>query len=372
MKILEIFGAPISHGGQESFVMETVGHMDRSGLEIDLLTPYYCDNELYRGTVAGWGGSITALGLDFAPGKSRRLIYKPLKDYLSTHRYDTVHIHSGSISVLVYAAMAARKAGVKRILVHSHAAGSVKNIKYKVLKAVSAPFMRRYPTDWLACSAEAGEWKYPQDILEGSMIILPNGVDPERFSCDPNVRERMRAQLGIEEDAPVIGQVGRLAYPKNQLFTLEVFAGYVRTCDDPSRPRLILVGDGEDRAQIEARISGLGLQDRVILTGSVDNVPDWLQAMDAAVMPSFFEGFPIVAVECQAAGLPVLMSDTITDRAAITDGAVYLPLSDTQAWIDGLKAAVAAGRTQDPAAALRQAGLDVGTVAASLRDIYLK
>ena len=71
VRVLEVFGEPISNGGQESFVINIVQHINHEHLAIDMLTPYYCDNSYYEDIVKSFGGTIYTFGLSFEPGKSR-------------------------------------------------------------------------------------------------------------------------------------------------------------------------------------------------------------------------------------------------------------------------------------------------------------
>ena len=134
MRILESFGEPIADGGQETFVFSVLEKMDLSGLEIDCLTAYDCRSKRYRTLVEEKGGKIYSLHLPFAPGKSRNNIARPFRAFLKKHSYDIVHIHSGSISVLAIMASVADKAGVKKVIVHSHATGDKDSLKHKILR----------------------------------------------------------------------------------------------------------------------------------------------------------------------------------------------------------------------------------------------
>ena len=141
MRVLEITGEPISSGGQEMFIINVLRHINMEGLRIDLLTPYYCDNDVYRNDVEKRGGKVTCLELPFNPGGFRSNIIKPLFYYLKTNRYDVVHIHSGSITVLSISSLIAWFCGVKKIIVHSHSTGTSKNLKYLLTKFFSVPWL---------------------------------------------------------------------------------------------------------------------------------------------------------------------------------------------------------------------------------------
>lgn len=340
MRILEAFGEPISYGGQESFVINVIDNMDRTGLEIDLLSPYYCDNVDIVGKIRHYGGEVYALGCDFRPGRNRNNTVEPIRRFLATHTYDVIHIHSGSNSMLAIFARLAAEDGIHRIIVHSHCTGKT-GLKHSMSKSATEKSLRKYPTVYCACSREAGEWRFPEDICRNELIIINNGIDVERFRYDESVRTRMRSALGLSDDTVLIGCVGRLTYQKNQEFLLEVMeAVRKKTAADDSGAaadyRLILIGDGEDRKHLEVRAKDMGLKDSVIFTGTVDNVQDYLQAMDVAALPSRYEGLSISAIEAQAAGLEILASDAIPESASVTGGVSFLPADERGKWAEAI------------------------------------
>lgn len=331
MKILEAFGEPISYGGQEAFVMNALPHIDSSDMEIDLLSPYYCDNYSVVRKVNERGGEVFTLNCRFAPGKMRNTEAGPIRQFLHSHQYDVIHVHSGSNSMLAMYARLAHKAGIPRIIVHSHCTGQ-HGWKHSVSKALTAFSLHRYPSEYCACSKEAGEWRFPADICKSRLIIINNGIDISRFRYNENLRDRMRSQLGLSDDTVLIGSVGRLTYQKNQAFLIDTLE-YIKSHNKHAGEyRLILVGEGEDRIILENKAKKSGLEQEVIFTGAVDDVTPYLQAMDVAAMPSRYEGLAIAAIEAQTAGLEIIVSDTIPQAAAVTDNVIFLPPDNAEHW----------------------------------------
>ena len=214
MKVLEVFGEPILSGGQEAFVFEILKNINMKNLHIDCLTAYEWGNESYRQIVKEHGGAAYELGIPFQPGKSRMNIADPFRKFLKNHTYDVVHIHSGSISALAVMASVADKAGVKKVIVHSHCTGDNDNLKHKVLRFMASFSMSKHVTTYCACSKEAAEWKFVSRYARQACIIK-NGIDTERFAFNPNKRKEYRKKLGINEDCFVVGHVGRFSYQKN-------------------------------------------------------------------------------------------------------------------------------------------------------------
>ena len=332
MKILEAFGEPLSYGGQEAFFMNALPHIDSRDMEIDLLSPYYCDNESIVRKVNERGGTVFTLNCRFAPGRVRATEIGPIRDFLRSHQYDVIHIHSSSSSMLAIYALLAHQAGIPLIIVHSHCTGRY-NWKHVMIKAATALILRRCPDEYCACSQEAGEWRFPVDICRKRLIVINNGIDISRFRYDENTRRKVRAELGIDDNTVLIGSVGRLTYQKNQAFLIDILED-IRSRDQyADEYKLILVGEGEDRHILESKAENAGLEQDVIFTGAVDDVAPYLQAMDVAAMPSRYEGLAIAAIEAQAAGLEIIVSDAIPQAAAVTDSVTFLPISDTERWV---------------------------------------
>lgn len=332
MKILEAFGEPIADGGQESFVFGVIDKMDMAHFHIDCLTAYDCRNERYRSIIEEKGGKIYSLNLPFAPGKSRRNIRKPFASFLNEHKYDIVHIHSGSISVLSIMAEVADKLGVEKVIVHSHCTGEIDNLKHKFLRYLASLSMRKHVDLYCACSKAAAEWKFESRYARNALIIK-NGIDIEKFSFSAKRRDEWRLKLGYSDNCVVLGHVGRFCYQKNQSFLIELMTKLNNTDLDY---RLLLVGDGEDRNILENLIKERNLEGKVILAGSVHNVEDYLQAMDIFLFPSLFEGLGIVVIEAQAAGLPVITSDAVPEDALCSDVMSRIPL-DIKMWTEKIE-----------------------------------
>lgn len=366
MKVLEVFGEPISHGGQEAFVFSVLDKMDMTDLKIDFFTPYYSDNPRYEDMIRLKNGTLFAGNLDFSPGGSRRNIISPLKAILRDGKYDVVHIHSGSISVLSLAARAAKKMGVNKVIVHSHADGISKNLKYRISRIINSYNMNNYPDVYCACSLRAGEWKFSKRIVKNQLIIIKNGIDVDRFSFNKTIRDRIRMDYQIETNEILIGQVGRLSVQKNHLFTLKMFKELHLQAN---QYKLMFVGDGELRNEIEAFITDNGLDDYVILVGSVNNVQDYLSAMDVFVFPSLYEGFGIVAIEAEATGLPVIAANQLPKDMNVTGKVIFESLDDIDGWISDILSVDIANRTDDTRSIV-ETKHDSSSVAKTVRDLY--
>lgn len=332
LKVLEAFGEPISHGGQEAFVMNYARNADYNKFTIDYLTPYYCDNREISDFVKSKKGRLIAFNEKFNPGKSRFNICQTLDDFFKKNSYDVVHIHSGSISILGIFAYYAKKNGVKKVIVHSHASIEHKSMKNTILRYLCGVILNKYADIYCACSEAAGKAKFTEYIVKNKLVIIKNGIDLNKFRYNEDIRTTMRESLKITNEEVVIGHVGRFSKEKNHEFLINVFSE-LRLKN--SNVKLILVGDGNLNSKIQCLVNLKGLKDKVIFTGNVNNVQDYMQAMDFFIFPSSYEGLGLVAIEAQAVGLPCLLSTGCPLESKVTDLVDFARLdSGVKPWVD--------------------------------------
>ena len=364
-KVIEILGEPVQHGGQEKFLEYILSYMDSNKYRIDVLTPYFCDNTVFSNLVESRGGRIIEFHQDFNPGQSRYTIYRPLLEFLQKENYDVAHIHSGSVSVLALGAKAAKKAGIKKILVHSHCTGN-KNLKHALVKLIYGKIIQHNATDFLACSYQAGEMKYPQSVLKNKLVVVANGIEIEKYKLNKEIRMKQRDLLGIPQDAFVIGHVGRFSYQKNHQFLIDVFNEIQKIIPNSY---LLLVGEGELMEQIKDQVHFYNLDNKVIFTGSVDNVQDHYQAMDVFLFPSNFEGLGYVLLEAQAAGLPCIASTAVPEDVILSEVAIAIDLAEKKEWVQkAIEYRNAKCVNNDEA--IRNAGYDINHTITQIKAIY--
>lgn len=365
LKVVEITGEPFLFGGQEQFIMNLVQYMNRQDLVIDVLTPYQCENQSFQHLIEKKGGQVTALDLPFAPGKSRKFLFREVYEALKGKKYDIAHIHSGSVSALAYLSKAARAAGIKRILVHSHCTGE-KTLKHAAAKAIFGNVIKKNATDYLACSYQAGEMKYPARIVRERLIVIHNGIPVSKFQYNADIRVQVRNRLEIGDNTFVVGHVGRFSYQKNHSFLIKVFNDFRNEIKDSC---LLLVGDGELLADVQEQIKRLNLEKRVVIVGNVNNPEDYYQAMDLFLFPSFFEGLGYVMLEAQAAGLPCIASDAVPESVILSERAYRLSLNDKDQWIQKMKENMRAIR-MDSRKILKEAGYDIDYTIKQIESLY--
>lgn len=270
--------------------------------------------------------------LDFNNSKNFVLPYRnsnPLKfvwvlcRIIKRGKYSVVHVH-GCSATMVVEMFAAKLAGVKVRIAHSHNT-TCDHVKVdKILR----PFFTRWCNVGFACGKEAGEWMFPTK----SFSVISNGIDLEKFQYDEAVRNQMREMFGLEGKF-IVGHVGRFSEQKNHFKLIDIFAELSKIYPES---KLVLVGDGELKSSIVRRAEKEELD--VLFVGLSDEVEKWLQAMDIIVFPSLFEGLPLGLVEAQAAGLPCILSNTISPATKITDLVEFVKLEDKPSmWCEAIK-----------------------------------
>lgn len=363
MKVLEIFGEPISSGGQEVFVLNLIKYINKTDLEIDLFTPYYCNNILMKDFVCQMGGNVYSMGLNFNPGGLRFNIIKSMFSFLRDHHYDVVHIHSGSLSIFLVTSLCAKLVGIKKIIVHSHNGAGVNSFKSKLMKFVSYPIMFTCPTIYCACSDVASIAKFPQNV---DVNIVKNGIDLELFNFSDEKRVLYRSKIGVDDESILLGHVGRFSYQKNHVFMIRILEGVIRRGE---KCKLVFIGDGELRDEIECIVNENELGDYVYFAGLTSDVPGYLSAMDCFILPSHWEGLPYVGVEAQAVGLPVLVSDQVSRELGLSESVKFLSLDAVNSWVDAILD-VKFKRYPRAVELLRNSGYDVKNTANVVRSLY--
>lgn len=226
-----------------------------------------------------------------------------------------MHSHIDSMSYLPL--LAGKKAGIPVRIAHSHNTSLDKDFKY-LLKQYFRFRVRGVVTHRFACGQEAGRFLFGRK----DFLVIPNAVDARRFSYDAGVRAAKRQALELDGKF-VVGHVGRLSYQKNHKFLIPIFAQVAK--QEPNA-LLLLIGVGEKEAEIREQVCQLGLENAVRFLGSRSDVNELYQAMDVFVMPSLFEGIPVVGIEAQFAGLPCIFSDKVPQEVMFTDNCQSLSL----------------------------------------------
>lgn len=332
-RVLEVNVDDVGMGGVYSLVRNVIIHSPDIQFDIACIIPF--ENQSHIDELKNYGCNVYCVGNGAKIWNRWNTYYKNTKKLLEEHQYDCVHIHSDVAYLLYYFSKAAKDAGVKKIIIHSHAAGidgNHRQLKMAFHKAYRNK-LKSTANVFLSCSDLASEWMFP-NIDKENVTIIKNGIDLQYFKYSSAKRTAEKERLGLT-DSFVIGNVGRFAYQKNHKFIIDSFNLVHKKIKNS---KLLLIGEGELVPKYRKYCEELGLADDVIFYGTSSHVEDLLQTMDVFVLPSFFEGLPIVGIEAQAASLPTIMSDQITEMAVITKDTIRLPitLGSEKLWADSI------------------------------------
>lgn len=309
MKILLINTVPTEQNGITGVIFNYLKAIDANGMTFDLLS-LNNPERLYWDVIEQKGGNVYVLPRLDGVWK----YWSGLRKLIKANKYDAVHIHGNSHTVVLELSAAFAAGCVVRI-VHSHTTTCLHVV---VSRLLTHPFNMLY-THGLACGEAAGRWMFG----EQKFTVINNGVDTNLYSFDSVKRKELRGRFAWE-NCKVIGHVGGMVETKNHQFIIDVFNKLHKR--DTSY-RLLLIGDGPLRQEVEKKVEEYGLNDRVCMKGNINNVCDYLNVMDLVLMPSLFEGLPLTLVEQQANGLRCVVSDAITKEADKTRNLFFLPLS---------------------------------------------
>lgn len=354
IRMLHIVGS-MSPSGIGNFIMNLYRNIDRSRIQFDFIVHEHRDVS-FDGEIREMGGRLFYV---------TRKSVSPTRNFMEIKRivrdggYDVVFRHTDTATVALDL-LAAKLGGAGHRIPHSHST-STPNVK---MHRLFQPFLNAVGTEYYACSQDAGKWLYGHHGFE----VILNGIAVDSFAFDADIRRRVRKREGLEDNL-VFGHVGNFLPVKNHLFLLEIFAEILKK--EPAA-RLMFVGDGELREEIEKKSEALSIKKQVLLMGVRNDTPQLLQAMDLFFFPSKYEGMPIALVEAQAAGLPCLVSDTVTQDVAVTGLVHKLSLeAGVRDWAD--KALILARETvrEDTGAQIRAGGFDVKELAAGYEKRFL-
>ena len=344
----------MGRGGIETMLMNYYRRMDREKIQFDFLVhrDFRAD---FDDEIEALGGRIYRIPPMNPASKSYR---RALADFFKAPPYRVVHCHLNYMSGVVLAA--AKKAGVPVRIAHAHTANMAPGWKQAV-RRLCKYLIPATATHRFACSTEAGKAIFGKQHFS----ILANAIDAVSFAPDETVRREVRTELALE-DAFTVMHVGRMVYAKNHEFLLDAFREVLNT--EPGA-KLVLVGDGELRSQVEEQAAQLPAGS-VRLLGSRTDIPRLLQAADVFAFPSLFEGFGITLLEAQAAALPCIKSDTVTSECVVTDLVQSLPTDDPKLWAEAILAKRGSVCTA-VLADIQRSGYDITAATEKLTRFYL-
>lgn len=342
--------------GVQSFIMNMYRNIDRNKVEFDFLV-HYKEEQFYDKEIEKYGGKIYKLSVREDYNFLKYL--KELDLFFKTHKYDVVHGHMDTLGYfyLKYA----KKYNVPVRIAHAHTDSVQSGIK-KIPRQLMIKLYGRNANYHLACSQESGKYMFKDDFR-----VFRNGIDVKKFKYNKEIRKKVRNELKLE-DKFVVGNVGRLHVVKNQEFILKLIMELKKEIPNVF---FLLIGDGELENYLISKIKEYDIAENVLLLKKRSDVNELYQAMDVFLLPSLFEGIPLVGIEAQAAGLPCVFSDKVNNKLSVTNNCSFISLDKFDKWKEKIIEIKDSFKRKDTENYIIKNGYDSYSIAKSLEKFYL-
>lgn len=321
-KILVIMPSMNKAGGIERFYMNYYKRMS-SNFSFDFIT-HENDSIEYKKLIKSKGDNLyifPKLGL-----KNIFNFNRNVKAFFNNHNdYDIVHCHMANAAWFYF--KEAKKNGIKNLILHSHLTKYADVLSHSFRNFFLVKLGKFYCTHSMACGIESGKFLFGNK----EFVVVNNAIDLKQFDYNKDYRNEIRTKYNLNSNNIVIGHVGRMAPVKNQKFLIKLLADLIEI---NKNYRLMIIGNGALKKDLLNYAKELKVDKYLILVDATDKVYKYYQAFDLFALPSFSEGLPVVGIEAQVSGLPCLLSDNITKEVGITKQAIYLPISDTNIWLN--------------------------------------
>lgn len=301
-------------GGISSFIRNKAEYMVNENIQFDVVTYDECSED-FKKAVQQTGGQIYTMVNPKTHGW--RAFKDSFTSVLKENTYDIIYCHLNGYRILPYYYYA-RKYSKAPFYVHSHSSHYPNSMqsKKKQLSIRMDQLINRKVTDTIVgCGSLSIKHIFGESVKEQDMMVIPNSVEVERFIKEPKQGEKLRKanrkKFGLADDELVIGHIGRLETIKNHELTIKL-AEEIKA--NALRMKVLIIGQGNREAELKRMVEEKDLTDIITFTGRISPIEDFFPALDVMILPSFAEGLPTVVVEAQASGVPVVMSDTITQE----------------------------------------------------------
>ncbi|MGE5492965.1 MAG: TIGR03088 family PEP-CTERM/XrtA system glycosyltransferase [Actinomycetota bacterium] len=313
-------------GGLENGVVNLINHMPRDAyrhMVISLTDMTDFSRRILR-------DDVELISLNKRPGHAFRL-YPRIRRMLKERAPAIVHTRNLAALEVTAPAWAA---GVP-VRIHGEHGRAVSgphpsDRKYRLVRRLYSPFV----TSYVALSRELEDYLHRDVGISAERVArIYNGVDTRRFHPAP-ARQPIPGCPFADPGLWLVGTVGRLQDIKDQTSLVKAFVLAVRSVPElRSRLRLVMVGEGPQRSQVEAVLRTAGMADLAWLPGVRDDIPDILRGLDCFVLPSLSEGISNAILEAMASGLPVIATDVGGNGELLSDGntGTLVPPADPQA-----------------------------------------
>ena len=362
IRVASVIGRYIG-GGVEAVTINYYRNIDKNKVQLDFICDEDSTNIPYE-EIERMGGKVIII-----PSYSKPFKYhKALKRVLKEGNYKIIHSNINTLSV--FSLFAAKCAGVPVRIAHSHSTTNKKEKKKNLMKQVLRPFSKVFATDYMCCSELAGRWLFGnKEYDKGNVYLLNNAIDLDKFKYNESLRKKKRKELGIKDDTLVIGPIGRFVAQKNHDFLIDIFNEIHKKNNNSI---LLLAGQGPLIEDIKNKVKELNLDDNVKFLGQRNDANELYQAFDVFLLPSLYEGLPVVGVEAQAAGLLCYLSDDMTKETKVLDITKFMSLNNMpKEWADNILDDVKKYKRIDTSKEMTAKNFNIKEEAKKLEEYYL-
>lgn len=357
------FTSKLSAGGVQSFLINYAKNINKNEVVFDYVVQTKQEAEFDK--LVKNNGSIiyNVTSMEDSIIGYVKDVYKLLKEH---PEYQVIHTHLNYRNI--FPLIAAKLAGVNTRISHSHSNYEANNLLIKLERKLFQKIIPFFATDYFACSKSSGIWLYGNKN-KNSIKVIHNAIYISKYRYSETIRNFIRVEQGLDNKFVLI-HVGMFGKAKNHEFLIDFFNYYLMSNPETI---LILCGDGPERSNIEKKINNYGINENVKLLGTIDNVNEWLMASDMMLVTSFYEGLPLVCVEAQATGCPMVVSDAVPDEVIFNKNVSKCNKWDYELWKNCIEKAkkVKLNRKKAYLNCL-DANYDIINEAEKLKKIYLK
>lgn len=363
IRVLQDLSA-LDGGGVAKLLYEYYKNMDHEKIHFDFMIYNFYAKGIYEKPLKEMGCTIYKLPSYLEnPKECSKLQEKIIKE----GDYDVIHSHFGFGGFRIM--RIAKKYHVRKRIVHSHIAYEPYSFKTRIANIVKRELIKYYATDLAACGKDAGEFMWGKRMVAANHVrIIRNAIDTQKFQFSMDLRIMKRIELGVESKY-VIGIVSRLSEQKNFPFLFRVYKNVLRIRDDAI---LLVIGRGLEEKEIRKMAEDMGIANRICFLGVRNDVSEILNALDVFVLPSLYEGLPVVLIEAQANGLQEIVSDKVTSEMDISDLIKFLPIENTeQKWAEVICNCIDnTERRANYARVVAEAGYEIRSASVEMEELY--
>lgn len=363
MERIGVLIAKMNSGGQKSLVMEYYRHIDKDKFQFDFI----CDSD---------SGAIPDEEIGLLGGRVYRITpyqniignmwdcYKIFK----SNKYNIVHAYNSTMNIfpMFVAQICGVPVRISESLSMAHEGDWRTTIK-KILRPMSKLFANYY----MACGEDCGRWQFGDKLFDAGKVDVFKTVINTKFNAfNPELRNKTRKEFGWD-DKIVIGHIGRFEAQKNSVHLIEIFAAVAKK--EP-KAVLCLIGDGKLKNDVLKKIEELDIKNQVDYLGRREDIQQFYNAMDCFLLPSLYEGLPVVGLEAESCGLPMFFSTEVTREANACELGHFIALSESEdIWADEILKACKKNMPirRSHAEEVADAGFDSASEALRMQKYYI-